>query len=91
VSGSNPKILRNRKHRIERRLNPKRRWGEQPAPMLSEQHPFRDGRTEQGVNYGGIGAIHLMGQRLGLAEEIDGRVKLLKRHLPYHESDRVFP
>jgi hypothetical protein len=30
-----------------------------------------------------------MGQRLGLAEEIDGRVKLLKRHLPYHESDHV--
>jgi hypothetical protein len=45
----------------------------------------------RGVNYGGIGAIHLMGQRLGLAEEIDGRVKLLKRHLPYHESDHVFP
>jgi hypothetical protein len=29
------------------------------------------------VNYGGIGAIHLMGQRLGLAEEIDGRKILL--------------
>jgi hypothetical protein len=57
--------------------------------MLSASHPFRDGRTGQGVNYGGIGAIHLMGQRLGLAEEIDGRVKLLKRHLPYHESDHV--
>src|SRR6476660_4126280 len=41
------------------------------------------------VNYGGIGAIHLMGQRLGLAQEIDGRVQLLKRHLPYHESDHV--
>ena len=40
----------------------------------------------QAVDYGGI---HLMGQRLGLAEEIDGRLKLLKRHLPYHESDHV--
>jgi hypothetical protein len=30
-----------------------------------------------------------MGQRLGLAEEIDGRVQLLKRHLPNHESDHV--
>jgi hypothetical protein len=44
---------------------------------------------DRAVNYGGIGAIHLMGQRLGLAEEIDGRVQLLKRHLPYHESDHV--
>jgi len=41
------------------------------------------------LNYGGIGAIHLMGQRLGLAEQIDSRLKLLKRHLPYHESDHV--
>jgi hypothetical protein len=43
----------------------------------------------QALNYGGIGAIHLMGQRLGLAQEIDGRLQLLKRHLPYHESDHV--
>jgi hypothetical protein len=33
------------------------------------------------LNYGGIGAIHLMGQRLGLAEEIDARLQLLRRHL----------
>jgi hypothetical protein len=30
-----------------------------------------------------------MGQKLGLAEQIDARVQLLKRHLPYHESDHV--
>ena len=40
-------------------------------------------------NYGGIGAIHLIGQRVGLAKEIDSRLQLLKRHLPYHESDHV--
>jgi hypothetical protein len=90
VSGSYPKILRNRKHRIERRLDPKRRWSEQPAPMLSASNiHFEMAERGQAVNYGGIGAIHLMGQRLGLAEEIDGRLKLLKRHLPYHESDHV--
>ena len=33
--------------------------------------------------------MHLMGHKLGLAEEIDARVKLLKVHLPYHESDHV--
>jgi hypothetical protein len=31
--------------------------------------------------------MHLMVQKLGLAEAIDERVQLLKRHLPYHESD----
>jgi len=41
------------------------------------------------VNYGGIGAMHLMVRKLGLAEDIDERVQLFKRHLPYHESDHV--
>jgi hypothetical protein len=30
-----------------------------------------------------------MGHKLGLAREIDVRLHLLKRHLPYHESDHV--
>jgi hypothetical protein len=41
------------------------------------------------VIYGGIGAMHLMLQKLGLAEAIDERVQSLKRHLPYHESHHV--
>jgi DDE family transposase len=90
VSRSYSKILRNRKRRIERRLDPERRWSEQPTPMLSASNiHFEMAERNRAVNYGGIGAIHLMGQRLGLAEEIDGRVQLLKRHLPYHESDHV--
>ena len=90
MSRSYPKILRNRKHRIERRLDSERRWSEQPRPMLSASNiHFEMAERDRAVNYGGIGAIHLMGQRLGLAEQIDGRVQLLKRHLPYHESDHV--
>ena len=59
-------------------------------PMLSASNIyFEMAERDRAVNYGGIGAIHLMGQRLGLAEQIDGRVQLLKRHLPYHESDHV--
>jgi len=38
---------------------------------------------------GGIGAIHQMVRRLGLTNEIDDHLKLLKVHLPYHESDHV--
>jgi Transposase DDE domain group 1 len=38
---------------------------------------------------GGIGAIHLLAQRLGLVEDIDRELHLLKRHQPYHESDHV--
>ena len=41
------------------------------------------------VHCGGIGAMHLMVQRLGLIEDINANLKLLKAHLPYHESDHV--
>jgi hypothetical protein len=57
--------------------------------MSASNIHFEMAEGRRAVNYGGIGAIHLMGQRLGLAQEIDGRVQLLKRHLPYHESDHV--
>jgi DDE family transposase len=57
--------------------------------MSASNIHFEMADRSRAVNYGGIGAMHLMGQRLGLAEEIDGRVQLLKRHLPYHESDHV--
>lgn len=43
----------------------------------------------QAIHCGGIGAMHLMVQRLGLSEDIDQNLKLLKVHLPYHESDHV--
>ena len=43
----------------------------------------------RGINCGGIGAMHMMVKKLGLVEEIDSRLHLLKRHLPYHESDHV--
>ena len=43
----------------------------------------------QAVSCGGIGAIHSMVKRLGLVEEIDRHLHLLKVHLPYHESDHV--
>jgi hypothetical protein len=85
-----PKILRNRKQRIERRLDHKRQWSEQPTPMMSASNIHIEmADRSRATNYGGIGAIHLMGQRLGLAQEIDARLQLLKRHLPYHESDHV--
>lgn len=41
------------------------------------------------MNCGGIGALHLMVQGLGLVEDIDKNLQLLKVHLPYHESDHV--
>ena len=38
---------------------------------------------------GGIGAIHRLATQTGLVEAIDRRVRVLRLHLPYHESDHV--
>jgi hypothetical protein len=43
----------------------------------------------QGLSAGGIGAMHLLARRIGLIGEIDHKLQLFKRHLPYHESDHV--
>jgi Transposase DDE domain group 1 len=51
-------------------------------------HYERADRT-RGLGAGGIGAILLMARRIELAKEIDRSLHLLKRHLPYHESDHV--
>jgi hypothetical protein len=89
VNREYPKILRNRKRRIERRLGP-RNWEDQEQPMMrgSNIHYELSDKT-RATGYGGMGAVHLMVQRLGLVEEIDQSLKLLKVHLPYHESDHV--
>ncbi len=42
-----------------------------------------------GLSAGGIGAILLFAQKIELDKEIDRTLHLLKRHLPYHESDHV--
>jgi hypothetical protein len=89
VNRSYRKILRNRKQRIEGRLQPKN-WEDQHCPMLKASNIRYEmvGRTAA-MNCGGIGAIHLLVQRLGLVEDIDKHLQLLKVHLPYHESDHV--
>jgi hypothetical protein len=43
----------------------------------------------RGFTYGGLGAMHLLAQQTGLVPAIDQGLHLLKRHLPYHESDHV--
>ncbi|MCY2955297.1 MAG: hypothetical protein NTU53_25500 [Planctomycetota bacterium] len=81
--------LARRKRRIEKRLA-RQRWKNQPRPMLKARNILYElSDRDSAVTCGGIGAIHLMVQHIGLPEVIDQNVHVLKRHLPYHESDRV--
>ena len=81
--------LAQRKRRIRRRLQTKT-GGESSAPMLaaSNIHYELADRT-RAIASGGIGAMHLLAQRTGLIRDLDERLHVLKRHLPYHESDHV--
>jgi hypothetical protein len=78
-----------RKRRIARRIeNQPGVEGHQPMMTASNIHYEVADRT-RAIAPGGIGAIHLLARKIGLIEDIDRDLHLLKRHLPYHESDHV--
>jgi hypothetical protein len=90
VRKSYAKILSNRKRRIQCRLDHERRWSDQSEPVMKASNiHYEMAEKARALNCGGIGAIHLMVNKLGLRQEIDSRLHLLKKHLPYHESDHV--
>ena len=83
------KNMKNRKRRIERRLAD-RNWTDQAAPMFSASNiHYEMGERTRGTAVGGIGMMQLVARRTGLVKAIDESVHVLKRHLPYHESDHV--
>src|SRR5664279_3005068 len=89
VSPKIRKQIEQRKREIARRLDKNDNRGcDQPIMTASNIHYEIADRTRATV-HGGIGAMHLLARRLGLAEMIDSHLGLLKIHLPYHDSDHV--
>jgi Transposase DDE domain group 1 len=81
--------LRNGKRRIGQRLR-KMQWPEQPQRLFRDRNIHYDlADKASGLHAAGLGACQLLVQRLGLADAIDRQLHLLKRHLPYFESDHV--
>jgi hypothetical protein len=89
VKATTHRKLARRKARIQKRLRP-RRWTEQLKPMLAAKNiVYELADRDRAINCGGIGAVHLLARHVGLARLIDRDIHVLKRHLPYHESDHV--
>jgi Transposase DDE domain group 1 len=88
----NAKIRRQldrRKRRIAFRLD-KSKLGELGKPVFTASNiRYEIADRDRSIAHGGIGAVHLLARRIGLIEAIDDKLCLLKRHLPYHESDHV--
>ena len=83
------KILKKRKQRLQKRLE-RRQWSEQSKPMFRAQNiHYEMADRVSAIDSGGIGAFHMLARNSGLIEAINQRISLLKRHLPYHESDHV--
>jgi len=89
VSKDNSKKLHKHKEKIERRLG-RKGWKAQLKPMFSAKNiHYEVSDKAGGIGVGGIGAFHLLATRIGLQKCLDEKLHLLKRHLPYHESDHV--
>ena len=83
------RILRRCKRKLARRLE-RRAWCEQAQPMFAARNiRYEMAERTRAIDCGGIGALHLLAQQTGLVKSLDEALPLLKRHLPYHESDHV--
>ena len=83
------RIIDKRRRKLERRLR-RIQWEEQQQPMLNGTNiHYEMSEKVKAISCGGIGAIHKMVQWSGLVKEINAKLKLLKCHVPYHESDHV--
>ena len=78
-----------RKRRILRRIE-NQPGVERRQPMMTASNiHYEISDRIKAISPGGLGAIHLMAQKLGLVRDIDDNLHLLKRHQPYFESDHV--
>jgi hypothetical protein len=77
------------KRKIRRRLERPVTAATRDPIMTARNIQYETATKVRAIPCGGIGAIHLMVRKLGLAQAIDERLHLLKFHSPYHESDHV--
>ena len=85
----NCRLLNERKRRILGRIV-NRPGPERDQPMMTATNiHYELADRVQGLSAGGIGAMLTLARRTGLIRDIDSKVHVLKRHLPYHESDHV--
>lgn len=78
-----------RQRSIQERLDPS--WHpqrEEPVLEGGNVHYEVSGRTEA-IGCGGLGMLQAVVEVAGLSKVIDEEVEVLKRHLPYHESDHI--
>jgi hypothetical protein len=89
VNASVHRQLNRRKRRILRRIENKPGVERHQPMMTASNIRYEIADRTRAISPGGIGAMHLLARKLGLIDDIDRGLHLLKRHLPYFESDHV--
>jgi len=89
VKAKDRRILKKLERKITKRLdrnnNPE---GDGPVMDVPNIHYEMSEKT-RAINAGSIGAFHTLSKNCGLIDSINENLHVLKRHLPYHESDHV--
>lgn len=82
-------ILERRQQELEARIDPS--WQPETAtPVLGSGNlVYVMGDKVRAIAAGGIGLVEQLVEAIGLRRCLDERVNVLKRHLPYHESDHI--
>lgn len=82
--------IKKRKSKVAARHAKAGSWSNQSRPVFgSGRIHYEVGANTEAMSYGGIAPVHQLATQLGLRDQIDAELKLLKRHLPYHESDHI--
>ena len=83
------KKLAQSKRKIQKRLD-KRSLPKRPGPVMQPGNiHYEIADRARGVNYGGMGAVQMLVQKLELDKEINRQLRIFKLHNPYYESDHV--
>ena len=83
------KIYSRDKKKLEKRLE-RKGYKDQARPVMKGSNiVYEIANRTRAIVCGGIGVIHMLVNKLGLAGGINKRLILLKNHVPYWESDHV--
>ena len=78
------KRLKRKQRRLAKRLDRRNRpAGERPV-FGSAHVTYEVSEKTTATSAGGVAAAHVLAKKLGLVDEIDRTLQLLKVHLPYH-------
>ena len=81
--------IRSEKRKVARRLQAAVRVNENGPVLGATNIHYELADKTKAIAHGGIGAVHRLVNKLGIAARINEALPLLKVHVPYFESDHV--